>query len=60
MSGSPVRTKVYRPSSHRDVRYHGLMKPIDKRGEDDVGDCGKAASTVTCGEMCADGWGKYR
>ena len=60
MRGNAIRAKVYRASSHRDVQYDGRMKSIDKRGDDDD-DCGRGgASTVTCGGMCADGWGKYR
>ena len=56
MSESAFRAKVYRASSHRDVRYDGTLRSIEKDG----GDSGKVASKVTCGEMCADGWGKYR
>ena len=56
MRESTFRAKVYRASSHRDVRYDGPLRSVEKID----GDSGKVASTVTCGGMCADGWGKYR
>ena len=56
MRESTFRAKVYRASSHRDVRYDGPLRSVEKDGDDS----GKVASTVTCGGMCADGWGKYR
>ena len=47
------RAKVYRASSHRDVRYDGPLRSIEKNA-------GNSGKVVTCGGMCADGWGKYR
>lgn len=55
MGRSTIRAKMYRSSSHRDVRYDGEMKTVDK-GEG--GD--KTEGAITCGEMRADGWGQYR
>ena len=56
MRESTFRAKVYRASSRRDVRYDGPLRSVEKDGDD----CGKVTSTVTCGGLCADGWGKYR
>ena len=55
MGRSTIRAKMYRSSSHRDVRYDGQMRTVDK-GEG--GD--KTEGAITCGEMRADGWGQYR
>ena len=57
MRESAFRAKVYRASSHRDVRYDGPLRSVEKNGGDSSD---KVASTVTCGGLCADGWGKYR
>ena len=55
MRRSAIRARLYRSSSHKDVRYDGQMKSMDKSEGDD-----KAESAITCGGMRADGWGQYR
>ena len=55
MRRSTIRAKMYRSSSHKDVRYDGQMKSMDKSEGDD-----KTESAITCGGMRADGWGQYR
>ena len=50
-----IHTSLYRPRSHRDLKFVGQMRPNGKPKAE-----GHKSNVVAYRQLCADGWGRYR